>query len=346
MNIPGKTLLYKLKKKVEESLESRGVILMYHRVADVRSDPWQLTVSVKNFEEQMKVLQKVGNVMKLQDMGKAIAKGKQLKKAVAVTFDDGYADNYLYAEPILGKYKIPATIFVSSSFLGKDTEYWWDDLDRIFLQPGILPEQLFITINNKEHKWDLNGASNYTEEESIKYRTWLNWEESPTVRHRLYHEMWHLLVNETDEEKRRVLNELNTWAHLDPEGRPDNKPLSLEQLRQIIKGGIIDIGGHTVSHPRLSSKSLEVQKQEILQGKIFLEDVLGKPIETFSYPFGDYTKDTLPLVKESGFSCACTTVSDFVRKEAAIYELPRFEVIDWDGATFERKLHKWLYRIK
>lgn len=346
MKIPGKIIFSKIKKKYLEHIESRGVILMYHRVADVLSDPWQLAVSPKNFEEQMKVLQKYGNCMELKEMAKKLEKGKQLEKAIAITFDDGYADNYLNAKPLLEKYNIPATIFVSSSFLGKDTEYWWDDLDRILLQPGDLPEELSLNINGKEYNWKLNGFRKYTEEESRNYQSWLSWEASPTYRHHLYNEIWHLLSPESDEERRNVLKQMITWAGLEPEGRPENIPLSVEQLQKLVSGGLIEVGGHTVSHPKLSSKTLDIQKQEILQGKIFLEDVLGISIETFSYPFGDFTKETIPLVKESGFSCACTTVSDIVRKETSAYELPRFEVINWDGETFERKLHKWLHKIK
>ncbi|MDQ3535826.1 MAG: polysaccharide deacetylase family protein [Bacteroidota bacterium] len=346
MKIPGKTLFSKARKKVKESFESRGVILMYHRVADVSSDPWQLAVSPKNFEEHMQVLQKYSSCMKLQEMGKRIEKGKQLKKAVAVTFDDGYADNFLYAKPLLEKYNNPASIFVSTSFIGKNTEYWWDDLDRILLQPGKLPEELSINISNKNFNWKLEGSTLYTEEESKKYREWLNWEEAPTVRHYLYNAIWHLLVTEPDDEKERVLSEMALWAGLERDGRIENRPLTVDQLQKLVKGNIVDVGGHTVSHPKLSSKSLDIQRQEILQGKIFLEDVLEKPIETFSYPFGDFTKETVPLVREAGFSCACTTVSDIVRKQNTIYELPRLEVINWDGETFERKLHKWLYRIK
>jgi len=346
MKIPVKNYINKIKTKVAENFESRGVILMYHRVANVSSDPWQLAVSPKNFEEQMKVLQSLGNCMKLQDMAHRIQKGKQLKKAVAVTFDDGYADNFIHAKPILEKYGIPATIFVSSSFIGKNTEYWWDDLDRILLQPGTLPETLSVHINNKDHYWNLNGSATYTEEESRKYRSWLTWEASPTNRHHLYNEIWHLLSPQTDEERRRVLKEMIAWAGLEQEGRPENTPLSVDQLKKLIHGGFIEVGGHTVSHPKLTSKSLEVQRQEIIQGKIYLEDVLGTRIHTFSYPFGDYSQDTIPFVKEAGFTCACTTVSDIVRKEHAVYELPRFEVIDWDGETFERKLQKWLFKVK
>lgn len=346
MKIPGKTFLSRIKNKIAESRESRGVILMYHRVADLSSDPWQLAVSPKNFEEQMKVLQKLGNCVRLHDMATRMSNGRRLKKAVAVTFDDGYADNFLYAKPLLEKYEIPATIFVSSSFIGKNTEYWWDDLDRILLQPGKLPQELFLHINNKDYKWNLNGSQIYTQEESKKYRGWLTWEESPTYRHYLYNEIWHLLSPETDDERRRVLGELVAWAGLEKEGRPENTPLTVDQLKNLVKGGFIDVGGHTVSHPKLTSKSLEIQKQEILQGKIYLEDVLATTIHTFSYPFGDYSQETIPFVKEAGFVGACTTVSDIVRKENSVYELPRFEVIDWDGETFEKKLHKWLYRLK
>lgn len=346
MQLPGNIIISKVNKKIKEHFESKGVILMYHRVADVTSDPWQLAVSPKNFEEQMQVLKELGSCIKLQDMASRIKDGKQIKKSIAVTFDDGYADNYIYAKPLLEKHDVPATIFVSSSFIGKNTEYWWDDLDRILLQPNTLPEELEINIQNKSHRWNLDKFRTYSQKECIEHRSWLTWEASPTIRHQMYNEIWHLLSPQPDEVRRRVLHEMANWAGLEQAGRKENLPLSIDQLQKLVKGGCVEVGGHTVSHPKLSSKSLEVQKQEILQGKIFLEDVLERSIDTFSYPFGDFTKETIPLVKEAGFKCACTTVSDFVRKEAGIFELPRFEVIDWNGEEFERKLYKWLFKLK
>lgn len=346
MALPGQFYIKKFNKFYKSHFESRGIILMYHRVTNLDCDPWQLAVSPQNFKEQMEVIQKLGTALKLQDFAAFQSGGKRLNKKIAVTFDDGYADNYIYAKPILEQFETPATIFVSSSYIGKDTEYWWDDLERIFLQPGTLPENLLIQIGGKDFSFDLKGNSHYTQEDLKSNRSWLYWEKTPSIRHHIYYVLWDALSVLSDVERDQSLAELVSWAGISKQGRQANLPLKVEEMQKIVKGGLIDIGGHTVSHPKLSTKSIEVQKQEILQNKIFLDEVLEKPVKTFSYPFGDYLPETIPLVKNSGYVGACTTAQDIVRRKTCAYEMPRFEVINWDGEEFERKLHKWLYKIK
>ncbi len=90
-------------------------ILMYHRIADLDNYD-QLTVGVENFENQMAWLSSNRKVFSLSDVVERISKGKPDTNLIAVTFDDGYLDNLEYALPILEKYQIPATIFITSDF--------------------------------------------------------------------------------------------------------------------------------------------------------------------------------------------------------------------------------------
>ena len=90
-------------------------ILMYHRVSD-RDDYDQLTVSPDNFEEQIRWLNENRRLLSLPDLISAIQNGSAAKNSVAITFDDGYLDNLENALPILEKYQVPATIYVTSDF--------------------------------------------------------------------------------------------------------------------------------------------------------------------------------------------------------------------------------------
>ncbi|MGH9892192.1 MAG: polysaccharide deacetylase family protein, partial [bacterium] len=87
------------------------VILIYHRVADVKSDPWGLAVSPANFRDQMRMLGEQHLCISLGDLVQALAGGRLPAGKVCITFDDGYSDNLLNAKPILEECAIPATFF-------------------------------------------------------------------------------------------------------------------------------------------------------------------------------------------------------------------------------------------
>jgi peptidoglycan/xylan/chitin deacetylase (PgdA/CDA1 family) len=74
---------------------------------------------------------------------------------VAVTFDDGYADNLLNGKPLLECYDVPVTVFVTSGYVGAGREFWADELERLFLQPGTLRQELCLAIKGRTHQWDL-----------------------------------------------------------------------------------------------------------------------------------------------------------------------------------------------
>lgn len=106
-----------------------NIILLYHRVACVESDPWSLCVTPTHFAEHMEVLQRYARV-RLDQMNRA---GRRFggQPAVAVTFDDGYADNPRAAAPILKRYDTPATFFIATAYIGGSREFWWDELERV-----------------------------------------------------------------------------------------------------------------------------------------------------------------------------------------------------------------------
>ena len=100
---------------------------MYHRIATPVHDHWQLSVSPQNFEAHLQVLQQY----KVMDLAALV--NKVPRNGIAISFDDGYIDNYTTAKPLLEKYYMPATFLITNGCLGKQTEFWWDELEHIFL---------------------------------------------------------------------------------------------------------------------------------------------------------------------------------------------------------------------
>jgi len=103
-------------------------VLMYHKVAPAVRAGDLLTVSVENFDRQMRFLRDHRMAVPLEVAGRYIQAKRRVAGAVAVTFDDGTKDNYLYAFPILRKYRIPATIFLIDSQVGNEGYLTWSEV--------------------------------------------------------------------------------------------------------------------------------------------------------------------------------------------------------------------------
>ena len=166
------------------------LVLVYHRVAKTHSDPWSLSVTPEHFAEHLEALRQHAVPLRLQQLSRALAKGTLPGRSVVVTFDDGYADNLHNAKPLLERYEVPATVFLPSGFIGSENEFWWDELDRLLLQPGRLPKNLRLQINGKTRRWRLAEGARYSRAEFRRHRRWKAWEDAPTPRHFLYKSLW------------------------------------------------------------------------------------------------------------------------------------------------------------
>lgn len=316
---------------------------MYHRVAEVNIDPWALCVTPQHFAEHLEVLQKYAHPISLQQLAQAHQNGNIPHRAVAITFDDGYADNLHHAKPLLERYDIPATVFVSTGYIGNEREFWWDELERLLLQPGKLPEQLSLDIKGSLRQWDLGRAANYTEQDYQIDRHSKAWEAKPGSRMFFYYSIWQQLRPLLAAERRQILDRILVWANADPTTRQDYRSLSPEELSLLGRGKLVEIGAHTVTHPFLSSRSIELQRDEIQGSKAELERILHRPVTSFSYPFGDRTRETVEITQNIGFDCACTTTKDIVWRQSNSFELPRCGVENWNETEFAQQLLRWFH---
>lgn len=323
-------------------LQPGALILMYHRVAAVDCDPWGLCVHPKHFEEHLSVLQQYSYPTRLNQLSQGL-ESSRLDRQVIITFDDGYADNFSTAIPLLERYNIPATIFVVAGKMYSQQEFWWDELDRILLQPGVLPSTLSLELNNQCYQWSLSQAASYTEKDYETYRSWNASEENdPNDRHRLYRQLYELLHPLSAEVRETGLKQLRQWAGLSSLGRSTHRTVSTTELATLKQHELIEIGAHTLTHPYLSKLPVEQQETEIQQSKTELENLLGQPVTSFSYPHGDYTEETVSIVKRAGFQRACSSLVDNVYQHSDRFLLPRVEVQNWNGEQFAKWLSRWI----
>jgi peptidoglycan/xylan/chitin deacetylase (PgdA/CDA1 family) len=343
MSIPGFNRIKQINYNVQRRLtKSKGLILMYHRIAEVDIDPWSLCVTPAHFAEHLAVIQKNAHPISLQQLNLDRQQGTIPPRAVAISFDDGYVDNLDRAKPILEKYDIPATVFVSTGYLGSQREFWWDELDRILLKPGKLPPQLSLTIGDKLCEWALAKATDYSQSEYQQDRHCRAWAAQSSSRMSFYYSMWQALRNLTEIDRQQALAQVAIWAEDDSQPRSSYLPLAVDKLATLGNGELVEIGAHTVNHPFLPAQPIAVQQSEIARSKQELERLLDRPIKSFSYPFGDRTAATIALVKASGFDCACSTQPDVVWGRSNCFDLPRFGVDNWNGGEFAERLAMWL----
>jgi peptidoglycan/xylan/chitin deacetylase (PgdA/CDA1 family) len=318
--------------------ERKALVLCYHKIHESCSDP-RLCVTPSHFAEHLEVLRQHARPIRLQHLSQALLDETLPDRSVVVTFDDGYADNLYNAKPLLERYGIPATVFVITGYIGHNRGFWWDELDRLFLLSGALPEKLDLSVNGNTYHWQLDEAGDYSEE--AFRRRWRPGEETRSSYHSLYKSLWKLLRPMAEDERQRVLHELRGWAGVKEVVHPSHRPLSLEEVVALGQGELVEVGAHTVTHPALPRLSPDSQRDEISGSKSRLEEILNRPVTSFSYPYGNLSEQTVGIVQRTGFSCACSTRADAVGLSSERFQLPRVEVQDWDRDEFAGQLSRW-----
>ncbi len=322
-----------------------ALVLMYHRIGAVSRDPWQLAVTAAHFAEHLEVVRRYGRPLAVRDLTRALATGRTPRRGIVLTLDDGYADNLFQARPLLEQHDVPATIFVAAGCLGRREGFWWDQLEQLILSPVELPRWLRLEIRGQVHQHDMGVDTRYPVEAQMEHAGWRAGTEIPTERHRLFLALYRLLRPLSDPERQRALASLAAWSGIPASGPAEARPLTPPEMRALAEDGLVEIGAHTLTHPQLSALDRESQRSEILGSRLALEDVVGAEVVSFAYPYGsrsDYTRETVTLVAESGFSGACAAVPGVVRRSTGRFELPRFHVDDCDGDGLARRLADWM----
>lgn len=328
--------LWRPLRRTAGALFPGGLVLLYHRVAHLDTDPQWLSVPPGLFGEQLEAVKRAGHVMSLGELIAAMARGRVPRRAITVTFDDGYLDNLQHAKPLLERHGVPATVFVTTGASARLDESYWDELDRLLLQGTPLPETLRVTIAGREQAWEL-GVSMASE----------GWNVSRPPRvpaERAYAELCPLMKPLTDAQRTAALEQVRAQLGLLPAIRPSHTMMTPDQWRDLAAGGLVEIGAHTRTHPMLSQLSAEDQEREIRESKLTLEASLGHRVRTMAYPFGaraDYSETTVRLAREAGYEAACSNFPGMVRARTDRYQLPRILVRDWPADELERRIEQW-----
>jgi peptidoglycan/xylan/chitin deacetylase (PgdA/CDA1 family) len=337
--------LLRLGERLKARLVPGAIVLVYHRVAELASDPQLLSVTPRHFQEHLEILRRECRPTSLEAFGDVLRNRKVPERTVVVTMDDGYADNLFAAKPMLESFDIPATVFIAAGYVGSRREFWWDELERVFLQPGKLPDRLSLRVDGVERKYDLGHATSCGSDSKEPHANWnVQSGKDPSEHHRAYRSLMGLLRPLSERTRRDLMDQILAWAGVGSEGRLTHRMLGAAELLRLVDGGLIDVGAHSVSHSVLALLSQEEQRAEILGSKIGLEEIIGSKVKQFAYPYGsrdDYNQKTVALVQGAGFRSACANYPGLVWNDRHRYEWPRMLVRDWDGDEFANRLRRW-----
>jgi len=344
MRIRGIGRVQQATRWIRNNFTSRALILLYHRVIELPfGDPYLLCVTPQHFAEHLEILRIYWRPLRLRQLVRALRVGNLPHRAVVVTFDDGYADNLYNAKPLLERYDTPATTLIATGYMGCEREFWWDEIEQLLLQPGTLPGTLCLNINGNSYQWTLGEAAHYSVDDCRRHHCWkVGQKGNPGPRQHLHRALYQLLHALPEGERHKILDELLAWAGAETTGRPTHRTLLPDEVVHMAEGGLVEVGAHTVTHPVLATLPVTAQRDEIRRSKASLEEILGHSVTSFSYPHGSYTPETVALLREAGFTQACSSVADVVWQCTDGFQLPRWVVKDWDGDAFARQLEAWL----
>jgi len=320
------------------------LILCYHRVADLRSDPQMLAVGPTNFERHMEILHRSAVPATLDELVPGTTNGRELGRRVAVTFDDGYADNLEIARPILERHQIPATVFVVAGMVGSREEFWWDELERLLLRSATPTVPLELEFDDQVHAWGLNSITSKPLTQT-SFEGWTVLDPiDPSPIHRLYRELITLFREATPEGRDAALSSLRSWAASGCGGRPTHRVLNRDELRALVEDDLVTVGSHALRHVRFADLSLPDQLHELTESRSRLEAMSGRTVDQFAYPFGslgDLPTDNSSDLRAAGYRLACANFEGTVGMATDHFRLPRMLVRDWPAEEFARRLAQW-----
>ena len=293
---------------------TRLSILIFHRVHAATDPIFPEEPDAGRFEQLMRFVASTYRVMHLGQAVTCLIEGRLPRRPLVITFDDGYADNAEIALPILTRYGLTATFFVSTGFLNGG-RMWNDSVIECIRASNQ------CNLDLADFGLGRCSLSGYAERRM-------------TINGLLQHIKYLSLAQR--ETAIALLQKLTGVAQL-----PSKLMMSSDQVRALHRAGM-EIGAHTVRHPILAALSTAESESEIRASKSCLESIIHAPVDVFAYPNGkpgkDYDGRHVELVRRLGFRGAVSTAVGVARPGNDLFQLPRFT--PWD-----RSLPLWAMRL-
>jgi peptidoglycan/xylan/chitin deacetylase (PgdA/CDA1 family) len=271
------------------------VILLYHGIVDDSSKYLNkgpvVHHPIKHFKREILFLKRHFQILSMDEVVNHLKFGKGFRRpSIAITFDDGYLDNYTLAYPFLKKHGVPGTIYLATSLIGTTDRTWTDQIGLAFLEtqkdyfdfPALFGDKR-VPIKTKEEK----RQANIKVAEALKLRP--------------------------DDERRELIRKLFEALEVGEKCEGDcgdRIMLNWDEVLEMTKNGIT-IGSHSHTHPILSRMPIQEAREEISNSKEVLEKNLDIKVKHFSFPNGreeDFSEELRDYCQEIGFESICSVI--------------------------------------
>jgi len=269
-------------------------VLAYHRVlphldeAGYSFDAELVSARQEEFDWQMAYIARHFRPVSSQQVADAISSGTPLpKRAVMVTFDDGFRDNYDVAFPVLRKHGVPALFFVSTGYIDSQSPFWFDWVVHALLQTSatrIRLDAIDLTLDLGETRESRRAAAL---------------------------ELLRKFKRTPEADRLQAIEQLRQLSsiQMSAEALAQSAPMTWDQVREMSRAGM-EFGSHTVSHPILSTISDPVLlRRELDESKAKIEAETGRPVIVLAYPVGGphaVNESVLAATEQAGYKIAFT----------------------------------------
>lgn len=288
------------------SVNKSAPILMYHRILSPEYKEQTFVqpgmyVSTKSFRSHLLFLKKHYQILPLTELIQRAGK-PDIKRCCAITFDDGWLDNYTQAYPLLVLYRIPATIFLTTGFIGTYRLFWPEELasymklpesKSVFRQHHVF-KRLFAS-----EELDIKNSKVFIDSAIMALKGWAPQERTELI-----------------EQLRKITNISFRERSL----------MNWQEVKKMEESGLITFGAHTANHVMLDQVPLEEAEAEIVQSRNAIKDHLGFTPKFFAYPNGNYNFELKRLLRKHDFISAVTTKKGWFNKDCDFFEIPRIGI--------------------
>ncbi len=314
-------------KQARKNSEPELLIIGYHRILPIDHPEFQMMqpgmrVQPSTLEMHIKILRQYFEFVDLNDWVSKVKNGLSVpNKAVALTFDDGWVDNYEYAYPILKREEVPATIFLVSSMIGTNNQFWPERVSNIL---SYIKDERRVGLGKgmlkwfEQHQFDINNSSSFDE--------------------RGVNALISRLKEKSDDE---VYKSLTVFADVECKIPHLVHIMNETQLLEMKASGLVSFGAHTKRHFRLDKISdYSLLEGETLGSKNDLEELLNINVSGFCYPNGSFDNKAVDVIRQ-GFQYSCTTKKGWNTTKSDLLLLNRIllhDDVSHDPVSFKARI--------